>query len=54
MTITTTQQRDGTWAATTTRNGATVMVCACATEERARAALESLIAHLEKQKHEQR
>ena len=54
MTITTTQQRDGTWTAATTRNGATVMVASCPTEQDAIEKLESLIAHLEKQKHEQR
>lgn len=54
MTITTTKQRDGTWTASTLYNGKPAMVCACTTEERAIAALESLIAHLEKQKHEQR
>jgi len=54
MTITTTQQRDGTWTATTLYNGQTAMVCACATEERAIAALESLVQHLENEKYEQR
>ncbi|MBK8434586.1 MAG: hypothetical protein IPL28_26280 [Chloroflexi bacterium] len=54
MTITTTKQRDGTWTAATLYNGKPAMVCACATEEEAVAMLKSLIAHLEKQKHEQR
>lgn len=54
MTITTTQAPNGTWTATTLYNGKPAMVCACATEERAIAALESLIAHLETAKHEQR
>jgi len=53
MTITTTMQRDGTWTASTLYNGKPAMVCACATEERAIAALESLIAHLEAMKNEQ-
>jgi len=54
MTITTTQQRDGTWTAATTRNGHVVVVADCATEEEAVAMLKNLMAHLEKQKHEQR
>lgn len=47
MTITTTQQRDGTWAATTTRNGATVMVASCPTEQDAIDKLGSLLRQLE-------
>ena len=54
MTITTTQAPNGTWTATTTHNGRLRAVADCATEEEAVAMLKSLIAHLEKEKHERR
>ena len=54
MTITTTQAPNGTWAASTVHNGKLRAVADCPTEQDAIEKLESLIAHLEKGKHEQR
>lgn len=54
MTITTTQAPNGTWTASTMHSGRLRAVADCATEEEAVAMLDSLIAHLEKEKHEQR
>ena len=54
MTITTTQAPNGTWTASTTHNGKLRAVADCPTEQDAIEKLESLISHLEKEKHERR